>query len=114
MDKKTLLRFRIIAVNIVVLMFLTGCAKKQMNLTKTGFLSSYSDLKEEEELDGMLVYRNPKINVRDRYSKIMIAPVQFKLDPTVKEHKLDAEDRVELADYFHEKLLEGLIKNYEI
>jgi hypothetical protein len=114
MNKTPLLRFRFVVVNVVVLMLLTGCAKKQMNLTKTGFLSSYSDLKEEGELDGMLIYRNPKINTRERYSKIMVAPVQFKLDPMVKEHKMGAEDRVKLADYFHEKLMAGLVKNFEI
>src|SRR3990167_366245 len=114
MDKRTLLWMRVVVVNAAALMLFTGCARKQMQLTKSGFLSSYTDLQEDKEFDGMMVYRNPTVNIKERYSKVLIAPVKFKLDPTVTTHQLDAEHQIQLADYFHERLREGLTKNYEI
>jgi hypothetical protein len=114
MDKKTLLWLRVVAVNTAVLMFCAGCASKQMHLTQSGFLSSYADLQEDKELDGMMVYRNPKVNIKERYTKVLIAPVQFKLDPTVTKHQLDAEHQIQLANYFQARLKEGLENNYVI
>ena len=114
MAKRTMLWLRVFAVPAAALMLLTGCASKQMHLTRTGFLSNYSDLKEDKELDGMMVYRNPKVNIKERYSKVLIAPVQFKLDPKVKSHQVDFDNQVKLATFFNSKLREGLTKNYEI
>ena len=105
---------KILLINCFVVFSLTGCAVKQMELTESGFLSGYSDLVEDEELEGMRVYRNPNVNIAERYSKILIAPVQFKLDSTLKEHDMNYDDRKKISDYFHEKLAEGLIENFEI
>jgi len=105
---------RLAFVNVVVLFSLTGCATKQMELTKTGFLSGYSDLKEDEASKGMHVYKNPNVNIGARYSKILIAPIQFKLDPTVKAHEMKDKDREKLTDYFYGQLEERLSENYGI
>jgi len=105
---------RILLINCFVVFSLTGCAIKQLELTESGFLSGYSGLEEDDELKGMRVYKNPDVNIVERYSKILVAPVKFKLDPTVKEHEMEYEDRMKLSDYFHEKLNEGLLKNYEL
>jgi len=114
MEKMTIPGFRVVALHLAVLLLFTGCAKKQMNLTKTGFLNSYADLQEEKEYGGMQIYRNPSVNIKDRYSKILIAPVQFRLDPTLKQHALDNEEREFLADHFQKTLSEGLVRNFEI
>ena len=114
MEGKSLLHLRILCVNCIVLFSLTGCTIKQMEITETGFLSGYSGLKEDEELGGLRIYKNPDINISGRYSKVLIAPIQFKLDPTVKEHEMDFEDRWKLFEYFHERLTKNLLKNYEI
>jgi len=105
---------KILLINCFVVFSLTGCAVKEMKITESGFLSSYSNLVKDEELEGMRIYRNPNVNIGERYSKMLIAPVQFKLDPTVKEHEMDYKDRRKISDYFHEKLIEGLIDHYEI
>lgn len=107
-------QFRIFLINCVFVFSLTGCAVKEMKLTESGFLSGYSGLKEDEESGGMRVYKNPDVKIAERYSKILIAPVEFKLNPTLKEHEMKYEDRIKLSDYFYEKLFEGLIENYEI
>jgi len=108
------MQFRMLLINCVVVFSLTGCTIKKMEFTESGFLSGYSGLAEDEELKGMHVYKNPDVNIAGQYSKILIAPVEFKLDPTVKEHDMDYEDKMKLSDYFHEKLYDGLINNYEI
>ena len=105
---------KILLINCFVIFSLTGCAIKQMELTESGFLSGYSGLEDYEELEGMRIYKNPDVNIVERYSKILVAPVEFRLDPTVKEHKMDFEDELKLSNYFHEKLIEGLIINYDI
>jgi hypothetical protein len=114
MRKISLLPLRMLLVNFLVLFSLTGCAVKQMKATETGFLSGYSGLEENEELKGLRVYKNPDVNISERYSKVLIAPIQFKLDPTIKEHEMKFEDRLKLSEYFHERLAENLSKNYEI
>lgn len=114
MNRKSSLLLRLLLVNFTVLFLLTGCATKQMKLTRTGFLSSYSDMKEDEESEGMQIYKNPNVNIKERYSKILIAPVQFKLDPTLKEHEMKDEDRKKISDYFHEQLEKNLVDKYEI
>jgi len=105
---------KILLINCFIVFSLTGCAVKEMKMTESGFLSGYSGLVEDDELEGMRVYKNPEINIVERYSKILIAPVAFKLDPTVKEHEMKYKDREKISDYFHKKLAEGLIENYEI
>ncbi len=107
-------QIKILLINCLVVFSLTGCAIKQMELTESGFLSGYSGLEDYEELEGMRIYKNPDVNIVERYSKILVAPVEFKLDPTVKEHKMDFEDELKLSNYFHETLIEGLIINYDI
>ena len=114
MNKNTKNYLKIPIISCMAVFLLTGCAVKQMELTESGFLSGYSGLVEDAEYKGLKVYKNPDVNIKAEYSKILIAPVKFKLDPMVKEHELDFEDRRKLSNYFHEKLIEGLIEDYEL
>ncbi len=114
MNNRSQLHIRLLIVNVIILFTFTGCATKQLKLTETGFLSSYVDLEADEESKGMYVYKNPDVKIADRYNKILIAPVVFKLDPTVKEHEMKDADREKLSDYFVEKLEDGLAQNYTI
>jgi len=115
MINKSHKQFKILLVNCIVAFSLTGCAAKEMKFTESGFLNDYSDLVEDEGLKGMHVYRNPDVDIGERYSKILIAPVQFKLDPAAEEYdEMKHEDQKKISEYFHEKLVEGLVKDYEI
>lgn len=105
--------YHLMTVTVIACFLLTSCTAKKIELTETGFLSGYSGLAPDEEFDGMRIYRNSTINIDKRYSKILIAPVRFELDPSVRE-EMDYDDRVKIADYFQEKLIEGLSANYEI
>lgn len=106
--------FQILIINFCALALLGGCANKKLALTETGFLSGYSGLVADEELEGMRIYHNPDINVKRRYTKILLAPVQFKLNSDVKEHEMSFDDRLQIANYFHEQLIDRLVADYEI
>ena len=114
MKKRHSLYLRLLLVNVAFLFAFTGCATKEVKLTETGFLSSYSDLEADTDSQGMYVYKNPGVKIAERYPKILIAPVQFKLDPTLKENEITDEDREKLAKYFYEQLEEGLAENHII
>ena len=105
---------KILLINGIIVSGLAGCAVKQMQMTESGFLSGYTGLEESEEYDGMRIYKNPDADILGHYTKVLIAPVQFKLDPAIKGYDLEYADRKKLSDYFHEKLIEGLVENYEI
>ena len=106
--------FQRILVSVVFLFFLTGCAAKQMAMTRTGFLSDYSGLKEDEASQGMHVYKNSSASVEGHYAKIIIAPVELMFDPSVKKLKMKTKDREKLTAYFHDQLKKGLSQSYEI
>jgi len=114
MKNRSQIHFKIFLINCVIVFSVAGCAIKKMELTESGFLSGYSGMEDDDEMKGMRVYKNPNVNIVDRYSKILIAPVVFKLDPMIKEHEMKYEDKMKLSDYFHEKLIERLKENYEI
>jgi len=114
MKKRYAFRLRLFLVNIIILFMVTGCAARQVRLTETGFLSDYSGLKEDEDSGGMQIYRNPDANVGSRYSKILIAPLQFKLDSAATARKIKDKDWKELSDYFYGQLKEALEGNYQI
>jgi hypothetical protein len=114
MKKSCSPHLKLLLLNVAFLFVFTGCATKQVKLTETGFLSSYSDLEENEDFQGMYIYKNPGVNIAQKYSAILISPVQFKLDPAVKENSIEEEDREKLAQYYHERLEENLEKNYTV
>jgi len=113
-QKACLLKSKFVFVNVLVLFVVTGCSSRQLKPTETGFLSSYSDLNEDEELEGMSVYKNPNVDIAERYASVLIAPVQFKLNPNPEEHGMKEEDKEKLASHFYEELKNRLTENYEI
>lgn len=107
-------RLRFMLVNVAVLFVLTGCATKEIKLTETGFLSSYADLQADMEAQGMYVYASPDGKIGEQDTKILLAPVQFRLDPALKENEISEEDRAKLAEYFFEQLEESLSEEYTL
>ena len=107
-------QLRVFLINLIVVFVLAGCAVKKLELTESGFLSGYTGMVEDEEVKGLMVYKNSEVNIAERYSKILVAPVKFELDPTVKAHELSFEDRMKLSDYYHEQLNEKLLEHYDL
>jgi len=99
---------------LLAAVLICGCAGKKVELTQSGFLSNYSQLQEDEVIDGMKIYRNEVVDIAGQYSKIMVAPVVIQLGLDQKDAKLSEEDRQKLSDYFHEQLVAKLQNDYEI
>jgi len=108
--RTSVIRLAFVPIFIVVL---TGCAKKAQ-LTKSGFLGNYTDLREDEKFKGLYLYKAPDIDISERYSAIIIDPVEFQFDTEDGTSPMKQEDQQKLSDYFLERLEEGLLENYAI
>jgi len=114
MFKRSKMYLQVTFVFFTVALVLTGCGNKEVKLTRTGFLNNYSGLREDENSKGMRIYKNPYVDIGQRYSKVMISPVQIRLDPTLEGDALTEEDRKKLGDYFYDQLRERLTEMYKI
>jgi hypothetical protein len=58
------------------MLLLSGCANKEMvnSAEKSGFLGSYSDLKEDKKYEGSMSWKAPDADFK-KYNSVMIAPV---------------------------------------
>jgi hypothetical protein len=90
------------AVAIAALMLIVGCAgiHQGRSVNTSGFLGDYGQLHEGGDGEALLVYVNPKVDLR-RYGKIMMDPI--KVYPSAKDSELSKLDKPELQkliDYF--------------
>ena len=93
---------------------LFGCASQKVTMTETGFLNNYAQLQEDEELKGMKIYRNESVDIKSKYSKVWIMPVEFRLDPSIEDEKyFDEEDREKLREHFQDSLKSKIEEDYE-
>ena len=86
----------------VALLITFGCAQTHQGrkAEMSGFLGDYSQLREGEGDEALLVYINPKANARD-YTKILMEPI--KVYPGVGDtplRKISDEDLQKLVNYF--------------
>ncbi|NKB80540.1 MAG: DUF3313 family protein [Nitrospirales bacterium] len=89
---------------------ISGCATPA---AQTGFLKDYSNLKPHPDIDGRHRYINPNINIGD-YSNFMVDPVAVNLSDKGKERGIDQEKLGELAQYFHQQIVEQLEIDYRV
>ena len=92
-------------------LLISGCSTAPA--ARTGFLKDYSKLKPHPEIDGRFVYINPDMNVGD-YSKFLVDPVAVNLSEEGKKREIDPEKLNELAEYFHQKIVEQLEQGYSV
>ena len=79
----------------------------------SGFLGDYSQLREGEGQEPLLVYFNPAADVR-AYDRILIDPVAGYVGEGSRLDRLSVRDRQALLDYFHAALRERLGQDYEL
>jgi len=79
----------------------------------SGFLGDYSMLREGEDGEALLVYRNPKV-MWTSYTKIIIDPVEVWLGKDSQLLDLSPEDRQRMANDLWSKLIDVLRKDYDI
>lgn len=79
----------------------------------SGFLKDYSQLKEGDDDQALLVYINPQTDFRG-YDKIMLDPVTLWANEDSDVFELPVEDRKMLGNYLLAALIENLKKDYTL
>ncbi|MHC4160092.1 MAG: DUF3313 domain-containing protein, partial [Planctomycetota bacterium] len=93
---------------------LAGCAAQQITSYETsGFLGSYANFKPGGEGRPNLVYLNPGRDLR-QYNRVLIDHVVVYFDPDSKNREIDPVQLNQLAQYFHQALVDALKDRYPI
>lgn len=96
---------------LAVTAMLAACETQQT--ARTGFLSDYSQLRPDPEIEGQWSYRNQKKRLTG-YKKFLIDPVVVRLAANAQGANIDPHDLAELADYFHTEAVHALSKRYQM
>ena len=97
---------------LCVLMLLGACATMQARSTTTsGFLGDYSQLKEGKDGQALLVYIDPKADIKS-YNRILMDPVKLYASSEHSMENVSPEDRQKLLNYADAAIREHLAKNY--
>jgi hypothetical protein len=91
----------------------TGCASSTKQAQQSGFLGSYSDMREGGKDEARYVYIDRKANFT-QYTKVKIAPVTLWRMDDSELNDLDEAELKELSDYLHTSIYNALKKDYEI
>ena len=105
---------RLFLIGLLLLCFvLSACAttRQRRSAEPSGFLGDYSDLREGEGDEALLIYINPAADF-SQYSAVMIDSVT--LWRSAETSKVSAEDQQALTDYFYAALQKQLDKDYKI
>ena len=85
-------------------------ASDTTRLTKSGFLSDYSQLKTAPVGDGIECWRKPNLNAKD-YDKAMFSRIVVSLAPPkdgAEQEMIDPSDLKTLTDYFHGAMVKAM------
>jgi uncharacterized membrane protein len=112
--KKSMVNMIRLFIGMCVLMLLCSCAStaKSKDVTKSGFLENYGQLKAGTEDEAQLIYIDPTVNFKS-YTKILMDPIKMyssEKDSNLK--KLSKEEQQSLLNYLDATLRENLKKDY--
>jgi len=98
-----------------VLMVITGCATtiQQRDVSESGFLSNYSQLKKGTDEEALDVYIDQSADFAS-YTQMIIDPVSIVVTEDSEMAKVSAGDRQKMADYFYAVLKKDLSEKYQI
>ncbi len=93
---------------------LFGCSGRP-EVTNSGFLGDYSQLKPHPNIEQAMIYENPAKSLKG-YNKFIVDPVLVHFAPNAEGTAIDPEDLKELTDYFHASVVKALMekKQYEV
>lgn len=96
---------------MLLAILLAGCSASQRS--NSGFLGDYSQLKPSPLVDGATAYRNPSFDLA-KYDKFVIDPIGVHFAPDATGAAVDPKVLHDMTQYFREKLVENLSKNYKV
>jgi hypothetical protein len=91
---------------LVLFASLAGCTGRPQ-VTYSGFLKDYSQLKPHPEVEGAMLYENPAKNLK-QYDKFIVDPVLIHFAPSAEGTAIDPEDLKGLTEHFRNALVKGL------
>jgi len=98
----------------MIAMTFVGCAASGMkDVTKTGFLKDYSQLKPGGDDRAALVYIKPDVNLKP-YNKLMFERILVMLSDQSEYKAVDPTTLKELTDYYQSAIFKALKGGYEI
>lgn len=101
----------------VILLFcstMIGCAASGMkDVTQSGFLGDYSELKPGKDDEAALLYINPATDFKS-YDKVAFQRIRVVLKDDAEEKEIDPAMLTELTTYYQEALLNEVKKSYKI
>jgi len=101
---------------LLSVLLIQGCAETQQarEVQSSGFLGTdYARLKEGNEGEALLVYRDPNVNLA-KYDKIRLDPVTIWMSSKSAFEGISAEDRQKLADDLYTALHKELSQDYRL
>lgn len=102
---------------LALILALSGCSpiKQARNVSESGFLGDYSQLKEGQDGEALKLYINPSYQQScNKYNKVLIEPVSFWVRANSDLADLPAEERSTLVNHLHGSLVNELGKHYQI
>jgi hypothetical protein len=101
----------IVTLSILTCIAATGC--QQQKTAYSGFLSDYSGLRPNPEVEDALFYQDPSKSLAD-YNKFILDPVRINLAPGAKGVSVDPAKLKELTDFAREEATAALSKRYQV
>lgn len=88
---------------------LAACAGETTK--QSGFLSNYSQLTPDANIEGAASYRAPNLYT---YRKFMLDPIVVHFAPKAEGAAIEPDKLKELTDYFYNNAIKALSKNYQV
>ncbi len=97
--------------SVLLLIWVAGCATPQV--PPSGFLSDYQRLKPDSREEGIAWWERPGVQWK-KYKKLMIDPVEVKVDLTKAEREMKPEEMETLAKKLRQTVIEAMRKRYPV
>lgn len=96
---------------VLLLIWVAGCATPQV--PPSGFLSDYQRLKPDSREEGIAWWERPGVQWK-KYKRLMIDPVEVKVDLTKAEREMKPEEMETLAKKLRQTVIETMGKRYPV
>lgn len=97
---------------LAAVLLTVGCAGKK-TAEFSGFLSDYSLLTANPELEGAITWEDPSADL-GKYNKFQVDEVLVHFAPNAEGSSIDPDTIKEISDYMENQLVAALSKNYQV
>lgn len=105
-------RFLWLAPLLLVMLLAGACATHPMT-KRSGFLQDYDRLKQDPQDPSVMFWERPGVDWK-RYKRLMLDPVEVRIDPTKAERELTRQEMKKLADTLRQITIDTLKQSYPV